>query len=91
MPLVQPSETLTPREAYMLEYEKDQEIRQIEFGLQMKRLDIEADKVATKWQSLFKLPVLLLRLPLLLILGVAYIVHVCLKREPSDNFWNLLK
>lgn len=75
----------------MLEHEKEQEIRQMEYGLKMKQLDVEVEKLQARWRSLLKLPVLILRLPLLLLLGVAYIIHVILKREPSDNFWNLLR
>lgn len=91
MSLTELPSQLTPRESYMLEYEKEQEKRQMEYGAAMRDKDIELAKMEAKWSAWLRLPTIIIKLPLLLILGIAYIVHAIRGIEPSDNFWNLLK
>lgn len=74
-----------------MRYEEVQADKQMAYGLQMKELDIKVQTLESKWAAWLRLPGLILRLPLLVILGVGYIVHAVKGTEPSDNFWNLLK
>lgn len=91
MAFTQAPEQLTPREAEVMRYEEAQADKQMAYGLQMKELDIKVQTLESKWAAWLRLPGLILRLPLLVILGIGYIVHAIKGTEPSDNFWNLLK
>lgn len=89
--LTQYPEQLTPRESITMEYEKERANKEMEFGLRMKELEIEAQKLDIKIGSIFRIPIFILKLPVLIILSIAYIVHIITKTEPSENFWRLLK
>lgn len=91
MPFQQMSDVLTPREAEQMSYEREGEKLQIEYGLALRDKEIELQKLQAKWSAWLRLPSLILKLPLLIILGLAYIVHAIRAIEPSEDFWNLLK
>lgn len=91
MAIQSPNDQLTPREAYIYEYEKDQEIRNLDFTERMKDKDIELQRLQAKWSAWLRIPLIIVKLPLLIILALAYIVHAIRGIEPSENFWNLLK
>lgn len=89
--LQQAPDKLTPREAEMMRYDKEQAEAQMAYGLKMKELDIEAQKLDIKLVNLFRIPIIIIKLPIYIILAIAYVVHVITGKEPSDNFWSLLK
>jgi hypothetical protein len=92
MALVQDtSPQLTPKEAEIMRYDAEREDKQMAYGMRMKELDIEVQKLEQKWNTLLRIPILIIKLPLLCILGIAYIVHAIVKVAPSEDFWRLLK
>lgn len=91
MPLTQAGPELTPREAYMLRYEQEQEERQLTYAAAMRDKDLELARMEAKWSVWLRIPILIIKLPLYVILGLAYIVHAIRGIEPSDNFWNMLR
>lgn len=82
---------LTARESVLMEYEAEQNKLAREFEITMKRLDIEAQTLETKWRSWLRIPITIVKLPLFLVLGIGYVVAVARGKEPSQNFWELLK
>lgn len=74
-----------------MEYEKEEAALSREFGLRMKELDIEVQKLESKWSALLRIPITIIKLPVYVLFGIAYIVAVARKQEPSDNFWNFLR
>lgn len=84
-------EQLTPREAETMRYEEEQEKRQMEYGAAMKDKDIELQKLESKWSAWLRIPITIIKMPFLIILALAYVVHAVRGIEPSDNYWNLLK
>lgn len=91
MPFQQMPDMLTPRETEQMAYDREGEKLQMEYGLALRDKEIELEKLQAKWSAWLRLPALILKLPLLTLLGLAYIVHVVTGNEPSQNFWNLLK
>jgi len=91
MPVQSLPDQLTPREAVIMENEKEAEIRQMDYGRDMAKLDIEVRKIEARFSAWLRIPLMIIRLPLLVILGIAYIVHAIRGIEPSENFWKLLK
>jgi len=90
MPIVT-NEVLTPREAVLLEAEKEEGRLVREHQLDLKRLDIEATKLETRWNIIFKIPLTIIKLPVYFLFGIAYIVSVGRKHELPDQFWNFMR
>lgn len=82
---------LTPREREQMRYEEEQEKRQISYAERMKDKEIELARMEAKWSAWLRIPLIIIKLPVLIILSIAYIVHAIMKIEPSENFWNMLK
>lgn len=101
MPIVD-SQQLSAREYTLLEAERDENRLSREHAITLKRLELEikrADNEArvelkqleAKWASWLRLPSLILRLPLFLVLGIAYCIAVIRKYDPPKKFWDLLQ
>lgn len=89
--LTQLPDQFTPRELETMRYESERADKEMAYGLKMKELDIEVQKLETKFSSLLRIPITIVKLPLLILMGIAYIVHAIVKIEPSQDFWKLLK
>lgn len=84
-------ETLTPREYEEMNYQKEILEKQQQHAIRMKELEIEVEKVGARFNSWFKLPVELLRLPVRILFGLAFIVAVARNRDDLDDFWDVLR
>jgi len=82
---------LTPREFEQHQWEVEEREKLFEHQARMKQMDIELAKLDAKWSSWLKLPLRLIMLPVYLLFGVGYCIHAITKKEPSDNFWRLMK
>lgn len=74
---------LTPRETMMMDYDK--EILQINIAHAEKMKQYEL-----KWSNILRIPVIIVKMPLYLILGVAYCIACARKLEPSKSFWDFI-
>lgn len=95
------NDTLTPREHMMLEAEKDEARLAREHAVTMKQLElalakekyqasIELKRLEAKWSSWLRIPIIIIKLPISLVLAVGYIFAVFRKQEPSKSFWSTL-
>ena len=93
---------LTPREHMLMEHEAEQARLAREHSLALKQLEIqltreknqaaiELKKLEAKWSSWLRLPALILKLPVLFLLGISYICAVLRKSEIPKEFWNIIK
>lgn len=89
--MIQARETLTPRETMIHDWEVDERNAHMAHEKEIRQLEIEVMKIEAKWSSWFKIPLTILKLPVYILFGVAYIVAVARKHEPSENFWKFLK
>jgi hypothetical protein len=74
-----------------MQAEKEENAANREYTLRLKELDIEAQKLESRWAALLRLPITVIKLPVYIVFAIAYIVAVARKHEPSDSFWNFLK
>lgn len=92
---------LTPREQVLMEAEKEENRLSREHAIQLKQLElaiskeenaaqIELKKLEAKWSSWLKIPVIIIKLPLFVLFGIAYIFSVFTKKEMPKRFWDLL-
>lgn len=90
MPL-QEAEMLTPRESQMMQYEREQTERSMQHELELKKLDLELAKQELKLNQIFKIPVLIVKLPIHAVCALSLCIAYVRGIEPSENFWKLLK
>lgn len=63
---------------------------QTDYNIRVKELDLEVSKIEARWTSLLKLPMLIIRLPLLVLFGLALILSVIFNRTLPPEFWSYL-
>jgi hypothetical protein len=93
---------LTPREHLLMEHDAEQARLSREHAVTLKRLEIELNReknqaaielkrLEAKWSSWLRLPALIIKLPVLVLLGLSYICAVLRKSEIPKDFWNIIK
>lgn len=90
MPIVSRDE-MSAREYTQHEWDKESWEKQAEHAIRIKQLDIEADKISARWNVLFRIPILIIKLPVLMILAVAFCIAVGRKQELSSSFWDYMR
>lgn len=92
---------LTPRESVLMEHESEENRLAREYAIKIKELEIELakeehtaeielERLKSKWGTWLRLPVLVIKLPLFILLGFAYICSMFTKKEMPKRFWDLL-
>lgn len=84
------NDQITPREQFTMEYEKEQIATQMAHQKEMRLLELEVMKLEAKWSSWLKLPITIIKLPVLIVMAIGYCIAIARKHEPSDNFWRFL-
>lgn len=95
------NDQLTPREITEHDWRLDEFAKQTAHARSMKLLELEVLReqnsaeiqlktLELKWATWLRIPILILKLPLYLILGIAYIVSMVTKKEMPKRFWDLL-
>lgn len=90
MPIIN-NDQITPREYETWRHDQEAWEAQAAHQVELKKLDIEVQKLEAKWTALFRIPVLIVKLPVLMILGVAFCIAVARKHELSESFWNYMR
>lgn len=73
------------------EYSVEMKKLEIQQRAEIDHAEIQLKQLESKWRSWLKLPYTLIRLPLFILLGVAYIVCCFTKYQPPKAFWDLLR
>lgn len=90
MPMVTSME-LTPREREDREFEREMWDKKASHAIEIKKLEIESEKQHNRLSAWFSIPITIVKLPIFLLFGVGYIIHVIRKTEPSEKFWFFLR
>jgi hypothetical protein len=85
------SPDMTPREREEFKQEKEAAQMQIDYQLQAKQLDLEVAKIEARWSVLLKIPIIIVRLPILILFGIALIISVITKKDLPKEFWDFIK
>lgn len=88
---IQVLDKLTPREYEMFNQRKEMFELEAQQALAVKRMEIEVAKLEAKWSSLLRLPIFLLKLPVLVILAIGFCIAVARGKELSSSFWAYMK
>lgn len=100
MPLREEYE-VTPRELWVVEQEREENRLAREHAVQIKSLElnlaredhsaeIKLKELESKWSSWLRIPITIIKLPLLILLGFAYVCSMFTKKEMPKRFWDLL-
>lgn len=100
MPILE-NQQLTAREHILLEHEKDEAARSREHAVRLKELDlalarekyqaqVELRRLESKWSTLLRIPIVIIKLPIHIVLAVGYLLATLRGIEPSKSYWNLL-
>ena len=89
--MIESQQTLSPRESLLMEAEKEEARLAREHDLAVRRLELELTKVEMKWTQVYRIPTLIIKLPVYFLLGIAYVVGMARGIEPSDKFWDFIK
>jgi len=84
-------EELTAAERERMQHEKDMYAMQNNHIRNIKELELELATLEARWSSWLRIPITILKLPLYVVLGVAYCIAAGRKYEPPEAFWQLLK
>ena len=93
---------LSPKEWAIMESDKESQIRAFEHDIEKAKLqiqlqmtineaDIELKKLEAKWASWVALPKYIIKLPVMVVFGLAYIAHAIRGTKPSPQFWEFLR
>jgi len=82
---------LTAREYEQYQQEKEMFELQAAHQVRLKEKDLELAKLEVKWSSWLRIPITIIKLPVLAIMACSYFVHVIRKSEPSEAFWRFLR
>lgn len=92
MPILQETrEQLTPRERAELDWEKEATRIQVEYAQKVKEMDLEVRRLEVKWTQLFRLPQMILFLPIKLLMSLAIPISVITKKDLPDSYWEFMK
>lgn len=84
-------EQVSPAEFERHQWKIDEFDKQASHAVQMKTLELEGDRLAAKITAWFKLPLYLIKLPVMLIMGVGAAITLARGKELSDKFWQFLR
>lgn len=88
---IQTREELTPREWALYEQEKEAFERQASHAVEIKRLELEAVRLESKFGVWFKIPLEIIKLPVKIVVGLAVVVYAVRGIEPPETVVKLLK
>lgn len=82
---------VSPREYAGWQHEKEMLQLQIQHEQKIKELDLEVRKIEAQFASWLKLPITIIKLPVYVLLSIAYIVQ-SFKKEPKSvqQFWDFI-
>lgn len=89
--MIQAREELTAREREQNDHEKEMFVLQAEHTQKVKAMELEVARIDTQWSAWLRIPLTIVRLPFLIVMGIAYCISVARKFEVSEEFWRLIK
>ena len=91
MSLASRESEVSPRQWAEWNHEKEMYGMQSSHMIRAKELDVELERLQSKWQSWLKLPLKLVLLPVLVLVGLSFIVYPLVKKDVPESLINLLK
>lgn len=84
-------EELTPREWAEWNNQKEMWELQAAHEIQVKKLEIEVQKLEARWSVWLKIPLVILSLPVRVLLIIPLSIYAAKKQEVPQEIWKLLR
>lgn len=84
-------EELTPREWAEFNNQKEMWELQAAHEIQVKKLEIEVQKLEARWSVWLKIPLVILSLPVRVLLIIPLSIYAAKKQEVPQEIWKLLR
>lgn len=88
---IQTSSQIKPREQFMIEKEKENLLIQLEHQKAMKTLEVESNRISSKWTVIFRLPLALIKLPVCLLIALVLGVYAIKGIEPPESLVSFIQ
>jgi hypothetical protein len=88
--MLQTSNTITPREQYMMEAEKENFRMQLDHQKEMKRMEVEMTQMSSRWTTIFRLPLALIKLPVQVLVIIPLFVYAVRGIEPPESLTSFI-
>lgn len=96
-----PDYELSPREYAVIENQREEAKLAREHAIVMKRMDIDLAReehnteitlktLQAKWNSWLQIPILIIKLPLYLLFGIAFVCSMFTKKELPKRYWDFI-
>lgn len=89
--MIERLDQITPREMSLHRQELEVLEKQIAHSERLKEMELEIAKIDAKWSAVFKIPLTLIKMPVLIVMAVGYCLAVWKGKEPSQDFWRFLR
>lgn len=91
MALIEPPAQLTPREHLQMEFEREMFDKRTTYELEAKKLELEVAAIEARWNSWFKLPATIIKLPIYCLLAISVIISSIRNQEVPKDIIDILK
>jgi hypothetical protein len=88
--MLQTSNTISPREQFLMEKERENLLTQLEHQKAMKAMELESEKISSKWTVVFKLPLALIKLPIQLLVIIPLAIYAVRGIEPPESLTSFI-
>ena len=88
--MLQTSNTITPREQFMMEAEKENLRMQLDHQTEMRRMEVEMTQMNSKWTTIFKLPLALIKLPVQILIVIPLLAYAVRGLEPPESITSFI-
>lgn len=82
---------MTSKEYTQHEWDVEEFDKRAQHAVTMKQLDIQAEKLQAKITSWFHVPIMIIKLPVLILFGIAFICAQFTKKDLPAEFWQFLR
>lgn len=82
---------MSAREFEQHQWDVEEFEKQAAHQIALKQLDIQATKLEAKITSWFHVPIMIIKLPVLILFGVAFICAQFTKKDLPAEFWQFLR
>lgn len=91
MILTNSADNISPAESTRHSWDEEDKRQAREYDLQCRKLELDIIRTESNWNSFFKLPITIIRMPVYIIMAFGYVVAMIRGNEPSQNFWDFIK
>lgn len=88
---MQNSNIITPREQMEMDYQKEMTDKHMRHEKELRAMELESEKIGSKWTIVFRLPLALIKLPVQILVVIPLTVYAIRGIEPPESLTSFIK